>query len=297
MNFLMKSGGCLTLWQIARKSHNGRLLAEAREELSGLIVEEKGKTPNRGKRSGRRCTRVFLTMRGWAAASAIKPGWQPSRLPMPILKEWLRELEEERDPWALSLHEMPPKQFYKMQADAKELARLKDAKWIRPPLRKRGSPKLIKGIQPANGFQRHDGSSPAPGQPVPPREPCKEAEQRYFEQTGKTPGRFDESRGTYAPLAASDHIPGTTKPKAPLSDFDSAMRLQNQAIGSRQPERIAQNRPEHQQPATGESLHEIIYRANVAGYPTREGREVMLESVWVPATTWARAVPQAAPKH
>jgi hypothetical protein len=165
MKFLMRAGGCLTLWQIARKSHNGRLLAEARQELDGLIVEEKGKTPNRGQRSGRPCTRVFLTMRGWAAANAIKPGWQPARLATPVLKAWLAELVEERDPWAMSLHEMPPKQFYKMQADAKELARLKEAKWIRPPLRRFG-PKP--GIQPANGFQRRDGSSPAPGQPIPP---------------------------------------------------------------------------------------------------------------------------------
>jgi hypothetical protein len=283
LNFLMDAGGSLTLWQIARKSHDGRLLTHARAELEGLILEEKGKTPNRGQRSGRPCTRVFLTMRGWAACAALRRGWEPRRLPVAVLKDWLRELKDEQDPWAMSLHEMPPKQFEKVREDAKELARLKEAKWIRPPLRQRG-PKP--GIQPVNGFQRRDGSSPAPGQPLPPR-PADRPDPRL------NPARSWEGLVERPALPAANAPQVRNTSHAQLSPFEEGLRLQNIGVGSsRPPDRFVQNGHENQKPAAGEPLHEIIHRANVAGYPTRGGREVMLESVWVPATTWARAVPR-----
>jgi len=129
LKFLMAQGGSATLWQISRRSNDGRLLNQAQPELEGLIVVEKcGSVKSR-----RRCTRVFLTMKGWAACAAMRPAWKPQRLPVALLKAWLTELQAERDPWAL--------QFPKDASDAAELKRLRAIGWIRPPLKKRGPPK------------------------------------------------------------------------------------------------------------------------------------------------------------
>jgi hypothetical protein len=164
---LMQHGGRASKETIRARGKGGRMFREGVPAL-GDLVEVRRERPWRKQRNRWR-TVVYLTGKGWAACRALNPSWTPTRLQPELLKAWLAELVEERDPWAISLHEMPPKQFYKMQADAKELARLKEAKWIRPPLRRFG-PKP--GIQPANGFQRRDGSSPAPGQPVPPAAPA-----------------------------------------------------------------------------------------------------------------------------
>jgi hypothetical protein len=240
LNFLMDAGGSLTLWQIARKSAGGRLLAQARPDLAGLIVEEKGKTPDRGQRSGRPCTRVFLTMKGWAACAMLRPGWQPRRLPADVLKAWLKELQTERDPWALSQHQMSPKEFEQMRKDASELARLKSIGHIRPPLKRCGPQP---GIQPATGFTRRDGSSPAPGEPIPPRE---------------TPAVYRN-----APVA-----PVSRQATPPADDFTRYILEQNRSLAS-----IGEsyggfdNNPKPQvRTPQGESRSEVVARAKASGH-------------------------------
>jgi hypothetical protein len=98
--FVAKHGGSATLTEI-RHDFGGRLtcpaLERARAALGDLIVAEK----SHSKSSGRPITRLSLTLRGWAAAQFLKPGWQPQRLAVDILKAWIAELQAERDPWAI----------------------------------------------------------------------------------------------------------------------------------------------------------------------------------------------------
>jgi hypothetical protein len=156
LKFLMDRGGSATLWEISRRSNDGRLYARAKSELDGLIVLEKSGSP----KSRRRCTRVFLTMKGWAACAALRPAWTPTRLSTDALKAWLEELQREREPWAC--------QFLKDADDAAELRRLRSMKWIRPPLKKRGPPA---GIQPKGGFQRRIDPIPAGEKIIPSKIP------------------------------------------------------------------------------------------------------------------------------
>ena len=154
LRFLMNRGGHATLSEIARRANDGRLYTRAKPELDGLIMEQRCGSP----RTRRSVTRVFLTMEGWSACAKLRPAWQPRRLTTDTLKVWLRELQEERDPWAL--------RFLKDAQDAAELKRLRAIGHIRPPLKKRGPPK---GIQPKGGFQRRIDPIPAGAKIIPPQ--------------------------------------------------------------------------------------------------------------------------------
>ena len=97
---IVKHGGTATLTQI-RLDCYGRLtsaaLERARVDLADLVVSEK----SRSKGSKRPTTRLSLTLRGWAAVQHLRPGWQPRRLAVDVLKAWLAELQAERVPWAV----------------------------------------------------------------------------------------------------------------------------------------------------------------------------------------------------
>ncbi len=97
---ISKHGGTATLTQI-RLDCYGRLtsaaLERARVGLADLVVSEK----SRSKGSKRPTTRLSLTLRGWAAVQHLRPGWQPRRLAVDVLKAWLAELQAERVPWAV----------------------------------------------------------------------------------------------------------------------------------------------------------------------------------------------------
>jgi hypothetical protein len=99
---LAKHGGSAPL-TVIRLDFYGRLttaaLEQARQKLGDLVVSEK----TRSKGSKRPTTSLSLTLRGWAAVQFLRPGWQPRRLAVPVLKEWLAELQAERDPWALQI--------------------------------------------------------------------------------------------------------------------------------------------------------------------------------------------------
>ncbi len=126
LRFLMHRGGHATLSEIARRANDGRLYARAKSELDGLIIEQRCGSP----RTRRSVTRVFLTMKGWAACAMLRPAWQPRRLTTDTLKVWLRELQGEKDPWVCQIaHDA---------GDARELERLRAIGHIRPPLKKRG---------------------------------------------------------------------------------------------------------------------------------------------------------------
>ena len=159
LKFLMVRGGGATLWEISRRSADGRLYAQAKPELDGLITLEKCGSP----KSRRRCTRVFLTVKGWAACAMLRPAWTPQRLATDTLKAWILELQNERDLWAC--------QFIKDAVDAAELRRLRSIGWIRPPLKKRGPPK---GVMPKGGFQKRAVFSPASVAPQAPITPDTE---------------------------------------------------------------------------------------------------------------------------
>ena len=97
---ISKHGGTATLTQI-RLDCYGRLTSaafeRARVDLADLVVSEK----SRSKGSKRPTTRLSLTLRGWAAVQHLRPGWQPRRLAVDVLKAWLAELQAERVPWAM----------------------------------------------------------------------------------------------------------------------------------------------------------------------------------------------------
>ena len=99
---LAKHGGSAPL-TVIRLDFYGRLTTGALEQplqkLGDLVVSEK----TRSKGSKRPTTSLSLTLRGWAAVQFLRPGWQPRRLAVPVLKEWLAELQAERDPWALQI--------------------------------------------------------------------------------------------------------------------------------------------------------------------------------------------------
>jgi hypothetical protein len=158
LRFLMNRGGHATLSEIARRANDGRLYARAKPELDGLIIEQRCGSP----RTTRSVTRVFLTMKGWGACATLRPGWTPKRLSTDVLKSWLLELQDERDPWAL--------RFVKDAQDAAELKHLRAIGHIRPPLKRRGPPK---GIQPKGGFQRQIDPIPVGAKVIPPSRPAE----------------------------------------------------------------------------------------------------------------------------
>ncbi|MGA7225690.1 MAG: hypothetical protein WBX16_22720 [Candidatus Acidiferrales bacterium] len=185
LRFLMNRGGHATLSEIARLANDGRLYTRAKPELDGLIIEQKCGSP----RTRRSVTRVFLTMKGWAACAMLRPAWQPRRLTTDMLRAWVRELQDERDPWAL--------QFVKDARDAAELKRLRSIGHIRPPLKRRGPPK---GIQPKGGFQRQIDPLPVGAKVIPPA-------------FGKIPPR---------PFTPS--TPQPTEPRTPQEKYLAALR-------------------------------------------------------------------------
>ena len=97
---ISKHGGSATLTEI-RYDFGGRLtcplLERARVVLGDLIVAEQSRSAG----SKRPTTRLSLTLRGWAAVQFLRPGWQPQRLTVEVLKAWIAELQAERHSWAI----------------------------------------------------------------------------------------------------------------------------------------------------------------------------------------------------
>jgi hypothetical protein len=144
---LMAGRGWATLSAICLRTHGKKTFQDAKKELEGLILVREER-PWR-KRRYRTRNVVYLTAKGWAACATMNPKWTPTRLAPEELKTWLRELQNERDPWAMSLHEMDPKAYWKMVEDARKLTELRATNRIRPHSpKKMGSPKAIPGVTP-----------------------------------------------------------------------------------------------------------------------------------------------------
>ena len=88
---VLQAGGSTTRARICRA--NGRNITSAQIargiEQCGDLLEV---TRNYLKGSHRPSVRLSVTMRGYAAAQALRPGWQPTRLATSALREWLDEL-------------------------------------------------------------------------------------------------------------------------------------------------------------------------------------------------------------
>jgi hypothetical protein len=288
----MDRGGAATLWEISRRSPDGRLLAQARPELEGLIAEETG----RSVLSKRPVKRIALTLKGWATAIALRPGWQPQRVSTVILKAWLADLQKEQDPWAC--------QFLKDARAAEELARLKANGWIRRPTKGWVEKQAVK-TRAAGKFGEYRGYEPPSefvqegdrlenlikpskrkmrprGRPFPKRD-----EGNIFSPAAAAPPAIDAPQRNLEPSALSEHIPGTT-PSNARQDYFDMLAQQNRVIAEiGQPQRV------HQPPTADTADNERIKeRIRKQGYGDAiEGERVWFDNRKMSLQEWEKLNP------
>lgn len=212
---LAKHGGSATLTQI-RRGFYGRLttavLDQASQKLGDLVLFESA----RASGSKRPTTRLSLTLRGWAAVQSLQHGWQPRRLAVPVLKTWLKELQEERDPWAC--------QFLKDAEDGQAWrnheARRKEAE--RAAVAKRAKREKPEPKYPSAGRNRSEEDI--------------EARAEWFrEKTGKNPSYAADAEPDTENLNQPTYnpIPTPPTPHVPLTDreaFFASLRQQHKDV-------------------------------------------------------------------
>lgn len=290
IRMILKHRGAATVRQIAWSGLRGADLDLAKRETKDLVTWEHVHV----YRSHQRSLTARLTDRGVWHAIRLSKTYDPTLLAValaaPAIETILARLEGENHPLAVKIGEdrHDAEQWRNRQkrdaaAERKEWQTIERVQtFLNKIVDKKPYRVTRRDINTLNTFLEKKGQ--------------RRIEPVYL-KPGETPPAAPATEHVAYP-SPSDRVeqPAAIAPQvrntshAQLSDFEAALRLQNQAIGtSRRPERFVQNRPE---PTAGESVQEIITRANIAGYPTRGGREVMLESVWVPAATWARAVPR-----
>jgi hypothetical protein len=204
LRFLIERGGSATLWEISRHTADGELLAQAAPELSDLIAIE----DSRGSRSHRPARRVSLTLKGLAAAQAVRPGWTPRRLATPVLKAWITELQGELDVWAMSLlRDSADAQRWRAHQESVRRKQL-----VCEPPKPKGRPR---GNPFPKGWNRH--TARIPGRP--------DAMPRPLNPRGAslTPDEISAIQAQ-APLPWNPPEPAT--PKSPASDYEDALRIQ-----------------------------------------------------------------------
>jgi len=210
VNFLLDGGGTRTIGEIARRSADGKLLAKARPELEGLIVEE----TSRSARSKRPVKRVLLTMKGWGAAAAFRPGFVPARLATPILKAWFEDLQREGDKWALGFQ----KTIDRLTEQAAEYERLKAAGMVYP------SPLLRKRRK---DFQKPNSGAFKPTMKPPakvgafgsPAASIAEAPRAFLSPTFEVPGTPVESKTIPPPVVRNHALVAAQKASSRLTQF------------------------------------------------------------------------------
>lgn len=238
----MRRGGWATLAAISEGTRGRKVFQDAKKELDGLVIVREER-PYRKVRYRTR-TVVYLTAKGWAACAAMNPRWHPERLAPEILHAWFAELQRERDPWALSLFEVPPKEYWKMREDVRELAELKAANRIRPHSpKKMGSPLAVKGVTPV-------GLAP------------------FVKQPGHTPAnKIQRSPDHYRPHVPNPAYNVPVTPATPTRTFaDDLQAIQGRALATiHEPPRGFDNNPKPADVAETNRLIELFHKTDFAG--------------------------------
>ena len=229
-----KHGGTATLTQI-RLDCYGRLtstaLERARVGLADLVVSEK----SRSKGSKRPTTRFSLTLRGWAAVQHLKPGWQPRRLAVDVLRAWLSELQAERVPWAMGFirDAEDAHRWRHHEAEVKDKKRKCKLRTLRKPRSSRPitnaipgsliSPLIPTSVDGSSGFGFGDASRPAPASVLSPGGFCERChfDSEFCHCPNPIPGRASEA-SYYRPTPHAEVRP--TMQDSP-SDSDLAARI------------------------------------------------------------------------
>ena len=236
----------------------------------------------RNKASHRLQTRLSLTPIGTAYAQTLKPGWKPARLSLVDWQSQLSEMTAERVPAALQIARDAADglAWRNHEAQRKAADRVAEAKRAK---RDKPEPKY-----PSAGRSRSDEENAARAE-------------WFRDKTGKNPSYADDAgpdtenlnQPKYSPIPSSKPAPQT-----PQEEYLAMLAQQNRIVAEAASFRRQSYVPKDCLPvtptttATGESRSDIIRRANIAGYPTRGGNQVMLNSEWVSCEKWAAANPK-----
>jgi hypothetical protein len=278
--FLIAHGGSATLWEISRATATGKLYADAKTDLEGLIVVEE----SRGKGSHRPVKRVSLTLKGLAAAQALRPDWTPRRLATPTVQAWFNELAAERNPWAAGLLRDAEDALH-WRAHRKGLDEGRIVCGPPPPKRKpRGAPFIGQGI---------NGPSSLDRKPAPARASVALASVPAVLDPPKpirTPGCIICESDTLLGLT-SEHDCGrfraiavtpTANPVAPKPEREMTF---TEAIAISQSLPFRSTVPAITLPSPASGLPEQIRKA---GYLVNSAGEVLYSGKWISATEWTQ---------
>jgi hypothetical protein len=264
--------------EIARAHLTGADLDQAKRETVGLVEFE----PIHRKGSHKRSQAARLTQRGIWQAIRLTSGYDPALASAALaaidIKAVLARLEAERNPLAVELagyrHDA---EAYRAQQKRSEALERKAWEMIekvqeilsrpRHKLNPRHYARLEKFLE-SRGLKPLS-SKPAVGQaqPIP----------------GRIAGRSDVSPAPITvPCRPEPSVTLAPLPLTPQEEYIKTLAFQSRVLEER--ERKKYNPPDERVA--------IIARANVAGYPTRGGREVMYESRWIPCEEWNRLVPE-----
>jgi hypothetical protein len=249
---LATTGGSGVLGDVSRRLGLCGTLARALKTVPAL-AQFVAQEFCRNKASHRPQTRLTLTPLGVAYAQTLKPGFRPARLSLVDWTAQLAEMTEERVPAALKIA--------RDRADG--------AQWRAAEVRRKEADRARE----KKALAREN------------RPKVKRGQSQWFKDNvvndDAEPDTEKLNQPTYSPMPTP---PTPRAPQPPMSDYAEYIR---------DTYRSPIPRPSTPTTATtGESRIDIIRRANIAGYPTRGGREVQLNSEWVSCEQWAAANPK-----
>jgi hypothetical protein len=286
-----------TLRKLAHSRMSGTLLEQAKAETAGLVVFEP--IYHNGRRSRSQAAR--LTQRGIWQAIRLTRGYDPAlaaaALATTDIKAVLARLEAEGNPLAVEIAD-DRADAAAWRAQEKRSKVLERAQWelvekVRdilalPPSRvnPRKRAKLNEflaslGLKPA---------APALAAPLPGLTLRIPPAGKIPSRTDVAPqaiGRSASHRPAQAPKEVCSFCAGFPKSEVQPHDCNLYMVPVDCAHWLRTGQTVRTRQGNVPDPRVA-----IITRANIAGYPTRAGREVMIESKWVSAEEWNRLVPE-----
>jgi hypothetical protein len=276
IRIIVRRRGAATLREITRAHLTGADFEEAKRETACLVVFEPTYQNGRRKRS----LTARLTQQGVWQAIRLTRGYDPalavSALAATDIKALLDRLEAERNPLAVEIAGFRADAMeYRRQLAARKTAKNEYEKALLvAPKRKRSArhyERLAKFLeskkQPAFGLRVPEVSAKA----------CETSE-------------------ATAPINPKPTFKQPTQ--TPQEEYLAMLAQQNRIVAEAAGFRRQSYVPKDCLPAepstttTGESRIDIIRRANIAGFPTRGGREIMLNSEWVSCEKWAAANPK-----